>query len=747
MVLSVGSFSTSQTFSLTNSQSAFSRRSVFSNNRSSSTVSTNALNNTLTQLLSNQGFLNNRRTLRLAQQFAANSSSNSTSSASSSTTTSSNTASNTSSVSNPPTRRESLHATYRDQGTRYRNLRNTLLNSTGGTSTLSSGTGYIGSGDDTFTVSGSSVSALGGAGNDTINATNATGGILATHQGDDTITVSGTTGAIISTGSGSDSVVLASGSTGNTIHTGDGDNTITIDKSSVNNTFQGGSGTNTLSISDGSFSDFTVTDNGDGTQTYTVTGTTNSFTLSSSSNIANIAFSDQTVAFSSGSPAPTMTVSGNSGTETGTSGVDVIAVEGNSNHVYGLAGTDTINVTGNSNLVYGGDDNDTINLNDGTNNRAYGDNGDDTINYTFAAGTSSLTYAYGGAGNDTLNITNKNLADLSLMYTPGIEGTNAPTIWLSDSSTGEHVLVKGDIETITFADNASYTFAELRDQTSVNANSSSANGAHTYNLTNNNDNFGASFTGGATVNGLGGDDTITIKANDLTVNGGDGNDTITVQSNTTNGTITGGAGTDSVSVSGNFGDFTVTDNGNNTLTLNDGSTSFTIDNTVESVTFGDGSQTYANILASAPISLTSGLSTTNLTTGNNSSALSASNTLLNGLAGDDTISATNSAYTNAVIDAGDGNDNLIGVTNLNDVTFVGGAGTDSLNLSGEASSVFTVSTVETSEYGTVYKLTHNTNSTEILIDESIESVQFAHGSTTYTMSDFATAASGSGTLA
>ncbi len=194
---------------------------------------------------------------------------------------------------------------------------------------------------------------------------------------------------------------------------------------------------------------------------------------------------------------------------------DTFSGNDSANIVYASSGTDAINGMGGNDTIYGGNDNDTLNGGDGNdtlygernNDTVNGGNGDDIIYGTayYAAAEQDLDTIDGGSGNDWVDYRN-----ISHTMTLTLNGATAATVSFGG----------------TASDNATYA------DTVVNIeNVRGGTGAD--NITGDSgDNILDGWTGTDTLDGGGGNDTIVARATAGEVlNGGLGTDTLQLAQN------------------------------------------------------------------------------------------------------------------------------------------------------------------------------------------------------------------------
>jgi hypothetical protein len=339
----------------------------------------------------------------------------------------------------------------------------------------------------------------------------------------------------------------------------------------------------------------------------------------------------------------------------------------------GLGGDDTITAsTGLAGVIAltidGGDGADTITGGDG-NDVLLGGPGADTI--VGGAGDDTIT---GGTGNDTIS---------------GGTG-NDKMIWNNGDNTDVN---EGEAGTDTTEVNGSTSAGDVF---TIGPNAGRVRFDRT-NLVPFSIDIGTVET--VLLNGLGGDDTITASAGlagviALTINGGDGNDTITggdgndalfggpgvdtIAGGVGDDTITGGTGNDTVS-GGPGNDRMIWNNGDNT-DVNEGEAG-------TDTTEVNGSTTAGDVFTIAPNSTRVRFDRTNLVPFSIDIG-TVENVVLNGLGGDDSISAAGglASLIALTIDGGAGADTLATAASTTAVV-IGGSEADTLNFNAEGQPV------------------------------------------------------------
>ena len=366
--------------------------------------------------------------------------------------------------------------------------------------------------------------------------------------------------------------------------------------------------------------------------------------------------------------------------------------------VQGLLGDDTLTLLGAFDAAYGGDGLDTIYLK-GSSQQGNGGAGNDTIDASLATGTGSTLR--GDAGNDTLI----GSAGSDTLF--GGDGNDT----LSDTTPGAaadtDTFVGGlGADTITGDGNDALGYYDLAVGITIDLGTHAVGGGALGDIfsgivsaygSNHNDVMTSSTLGNGFLQGLDGDDALTLLGSSDQAFGGAGIDTITLQG--ANQTAQGGAGNDILNASGaaNTGATLYGEADNDTLTgsigsdylsggagndiLQDGSPAATADIDVfapgagdDSVT-GDGNDTlsYSDLTLGVTVNLmtnsTAGAAGNDTIAGIlNITGSSAGDTLTSGTLGDATISGLA------------GNDTII-LKGTND-TAIGGDGVDTITLAG-----------------------------------------------------------------
>ncbi len=247
-----------------------------------------------------------------------------------------------------------------------------------------------------------------GSGNDTVDASAATGGVrVSTGAGNDTIT-GGSGNDSFDAGSGNDWVfggagndtifggsgadLIEGGAGDNTIYGGDDNDRILVNQDDGTNTIFGGEGgqDNDLLILDSSGQSVNVTLTGDEAGGYSYGGTPSNGTFAQ---IEEFQLSKSADTFDGSASSASMTVSGDGGNDSllGGSGADTL---------YGGSGDDTLSGGTGADLLDGGTGNDTITFAEG--DMAYGGSGDDLFVLQDLGETTNGTITIdGGNGDET----------------------------------------------------------------------------------------------------------------------------------------------------------------------------------------------------------------------------------------------------------------------------------------------------------------------------------------------------------
>ncbi len=619
--------------------------------------------------------------------------------------------------------RSSLTEKYKGQAKKYRNLGSSILQSANGELTVGSQS-YVGRGDDKLTVSVKGEVALGGAGNDIINASNAADTKLISHQGHDIINVSNSSNSFVSSGTGNDSISLSNFSNDGKVYAGSGDDAIALDSTVTGTRVSGGDGTDTLTL-EGAQSDYTVAVNVDNTMTLTTSGGT---TVTVQNDVENISFGDGTKSYNTtvGSTGATGTVTDSNETITFTNNVDTATISGDSNTINALDGNDIVTVNNNStgNTINGDAGNDTITLTDGaTQTTVNGGVGDDAVSISATAGVDNTVT--GGDGTDTLTLTGNEAS-----YTVTDNGNGTLTL---SSGGNDVVTVASDVENITF-DDGTQTYADVlsnaqggggggqgmviddrelsRSGSFTTGNHTGTAGDDTVTFTDDafhqkvytgdgNDTFNMDGTRNYAY-GEGGNDTFNMDGTELTANGGDGNDTYNIAGGGVN-YVYGDGGTDTVNFTGDQADYAIeyvtNGNGTNAIKVFDKTNGgFTyIHEDVETINFNDGGSSFSALATAvngndAILESRNGQSPTG-SSGTDYIDVGGWNADVDGGAGDDIITS-HGGNNGSTIRGGDGNDRIdIGlvakhrgdgymmVNSSHNTNYYGDAGDDVINVS------------------------------------------------------------------
>ncbi|MEM8872833.1 MAG: putative Ig domain-containing protein [Planctomycetota bacterium] len=414
-------------------------------------------------------------------------------------------------------------------------------------------------------------------------------------------------------GQGNDTLI--GGSSDDTLDGGEGDDELygdagddTLLASAGNDTLHGGNN-NDVAVYTGSYTDYTVTPNGDGTTTVTDNrpGSPNG-TDTVHDDVETLRFDDATVRTSDGA-----LIDDGSDVITGTSGDDLID---------GGNGGDTINGLGGNDTIAGGSGSDAI----------YGGAGDDDID----GGTGGDTLE-GGAGNDTIaGGDGTDFADYSGNFADYSVTNNGDGTWtVTDNRPGSPDgtdAIQSDVEQLRFAD-AYYDIATDTFTDGYNTNVLTGGDSA--------ERIDGGNSGDAITGGGGGD----------TLIGGIGNDTPAGEAG--DDVIIGGDGGGDVAVyAGNFGAHTITNNGDGTYIVAGPEGTDTVHDDVETIRFADGDFTTADDRFTA-------------TTGNDTVAGTAGDDRIALLDGDDTVQGGGGADT---LLGGDGNDVAVYAGNRADYT-------------------------------------------------------------------------------
>lgn len=337
----------------------------------------------------------------------------------------------------------------------------------------------------------------------------------------------------------------------------------------------------------------------------------------------NTSGSDAEVTISGGAGKDTISSGSGNDEISGGDGDDTVNAGIGNNNVSGGAGNDSLTTAGGADTVSGGDGNDTINAGSGDNSVNAGDG-----NNSVTTGGDADTVV-SGAGNDIISADN---------------GANSVTSGAGDDSvttgTGADTIDAGDGNDVVNSGAGNDVISAGEGNNTVDA--AAGNNA---------------VTAGA------GNDTIIVGAGDSTVSAGDGADSITAGSG--KNSLSAGAGDDTITIG------TAEELATNTLVDGGGGTD-TLKLTVAA----------NQILTDAQLEKAVGIEALDLTGGGDDEVILEANANASGLAtvkagaGDDIIVSSSVDYTlNAVIDAGDGFDNVTTGAGYDTVTI--GAGDDS----------------------------------------------------------------------
>jgi hypothetical protein len=454
-----------------------------------------------------------------------------------------------------------------------------------------------------------------------------------------------------------------------TVNLNSGDNTVNLDDSQLTDaTINGSTGLDIVNIS-GNMPDYTITNNGDGTFTLNNTLSGSTTTIDSSIDVVNFA-DGATLDYDSTTVALTDTL-GASKT------LDYSMLNNTNLIINGFDGDDTISL--------GGAGNDTeVNLNSGNNIV----NIDDSLQSTY--------YINGGSGADVVNLSG-NSAD----YTSVVNADDSVTI--TNTLTSATIRLS-DVETVNTADGTVSLPIILEGTPNVDVLDATGYSDSTIIV--------RDYESNDTIN-LGGIN------NNVTLEGGSDNDTINIDdSNFNTFNISAGTGVDTVNLSGNASNYSFTDNGDTTLTLTNaisGATT-TINSNVENVVFADSTSMAYSGTTLTLTDAAGNSSNYDLTSFNNR------NMTVNLADGNDTLSLAGTGNTTTVnITDGVNTINIDDSTN-SDYTIYGGAGNDTINITGNIADYALVSNPD----GTT-TLTNTISNATITVDSAVETLNAADG--------------------
>ncbi|MGD9580270.1 MAG: beta strand repeat-containing protein, partial [Vampirovibrionia bacterium] len=372
----------------------------------------------------------------------------------------------------------------------------------------------------------------------------------------------------INSGDGND--VIDIGGEGNeiSVNLDSGDNIVNVDDSLFNTIkINGGIGDDTVNMS-GSFSDYEIVTNPDGT--YYLSNSTSGSIISFDSSVDTVSFSD--------------------GLSLSFDGDTFVLADSTSSNSIDLSDYDHINMTINTTE---GDDEITLggSLSTFTVNLTTGDNTvyvDDTEGSDFTI-NGGVTVA-GVDGSDTVYLSG-NFADYSLL-------ASGSTLSFSNNISESTVTIDNNVDSVVFADGSVMQYISAIEPGAFTAVFTDALGNQsTIDLSSYSD---SSFI----INASDMNDTVVLGGtnNDVTVNLDSGDNIVNVDTSSINNfDINGGTGDDTVSISSSIEDYIIVNNGDNTLTLVDTTSeaTVTIDNNIENINFTDTELTFADLLALA----------------------------------------------------------------------------------------------------------------------------------------------------
>lgn len=475
-----------------------------------------------------------------------------------------------------------------------------------------------------------------------------------------------------------DTITLGGDSNYTVLNLNSGNNTVNIDDTNNNTAFiNGGTGIDTVNLG-GTLSDYSITNNGDGV--IVLNNNISGATTTIDSSVENIILGDGTqIAFEGRTNIITDADNNDSVIDLTDYSVSRFVV--NTGNEY-----DVVNLGGMENIV-------TVNLGSGGSIV----NIDDSNFNTFVVN--------GGYNLDRVNFSG-NFSDYRIV------DNGDETLTLTNSISGATTTLGTDLEYIDFGDGT-----ELMHYGSTFNITEGSNSSSTFDFTDYNASDINLFMGDQndTVNlgGEGNDVTVTLSSGDNIVNFDDSTFNIV--------RINGGTGEDTVNLSGDLSDYSIVDNGDSTLTLtnNHSGAMTTINSSVENIVMADAS--VINFDGSV-VTITDALgNATNL----DLSSYSNSIYVVNASDRDDTISLGGDGNDFTVnLDSGDNTVN-IDDTELSRFVINGGSGTDLVTLSG----AYEDYTIELG--GSSYAISNNSSGSRILIDSSVDFIQFTDGTYEY----------------
>ena len=490
----------------------------------------------------------------------------------------------------------------------------------------------------------------GGEGNDTIrNGDNSNKVVINGGAGNDIIESQGESENITITGGiGNDSISL-SGNSRNVL--------IQYNSGEGNDTIQGFNASSTLKI-------------GDGTGTYS--------TLNDNSDVMVFA-GDGVILLKGAANLSSLNIQGTKSTVTptfnGTDGDDSIDNRLSHSTIDAGNGNDTIDNSGSNILINAGAGNDVI-YNSGSNVSINAGAANDDIhnsgeNVTIAAGNGydriTLT---SGAKNNLIEYNASDDKDT-------IWGFNETSTLKIGDGTGTYRPLIGNSDVTVFAGNNGIVLKDAASLSSLNIQGTKTDVTLTIKGTGGgNDSINNNFSN-VILDGGGGKDTITNSGSDVSIDAGNGDDTIS--NSGSNVSINAGAGKDSISLSSGAT--------NNLIQYNsgDGNDVITGFNSTSTLQIGDGTGTYSTVTENSDVTVFVGnnavvlkdaanLSSLNIqgtkiegtptisgTNGDDSITGNFSNVIINGGAGNDSVSLGSGATNNLIqYNSGDGNDTVFG---------------------------------------------------------------------------------------
>lgn len=547
---------------------------------------------------------------------------------------------------------------------------------------------YGGAGNDSLISSGNNVTLDGGAGNDTIQ-TGGSGGLVNGGAGNDLVTISsGASDVTVNGGAGND-LISAENDAANTYVYGEGDGNDTIQGFGASDTIQITAGFADTSKAALSGNDFIIPV-GKGTITLS--------DLNSTIDAINIVTFDSLGNVDSNTIEVPKKMTGTKKADN-LANVKSGALAGSPFVIDALAGNDSITNSGSNVSISGGAGNDLITLSSGADSvTVNGGAGNDIVTIEGSGKHHLFEYAsgdgndviYGLGASDTIKITSGSISSAEFSGSDYVLTVGKGTITLKDA-------VGGSTFTTVDSDGTSAT-------ATIPTIWQGTKAAETY----------ATTADGYTVQGMAGNDTLTVSHSSVYADGGDGADIISVNGSNTGVIIYGGAGNDTLTIesvvsgegegattarssqahtfvyeSSDGDDIIYGFNANDLISIASGSIDTAVSGNDFIITSGKGTITLKDVVGSvdnASVKIGDGtvqaVPIQKIIQGTKSAETLTSTEagyLIDALAGNDSITVSGE---NNIVNAGAGNDNISVKAGVAGIKINGGAGNDVVTIDG-----------------------------------------------------------------